>query len=385
MDLAERNATLVALGCATDEQIEALGDGVFQAKDAGTVQVRCVAGEVKKLEDGSFRFKISDEAPDRMGDIVRQGGADTRNFEQNPVVLLGHDQDGLPIGKGVMIERAGQETYLRVKFSHANPQGKIAEAMVEEGTMRAVSIGFMPKAGGVYHPKDDAERKELGLGKYGVEFRSWELLEVSLVTVPANPNALAASLGKAVERGVCSESEARAFESKALPTERDMLKRIGTKAKTADGNTTQPPFACGGILPGGVLAWTGDGKEAVFPLAVFGNTLAPSVTLGTGVADWTFYPSATAPGIVTYPSYPTIQTLDFSPEPAWVSRLEKSIADLPDRIAAAITRALPQGVQPAVPAGTKAEETKAGGRHYSLASFLHDLNTAASKPSGTKG
>ncbi len=356
MKLEERNATLVALGCASEEQMAELGENVLQAKGAGTVQIRCVAGEVKKLEDGTFRFKISDEAPDRMGDIVRQGGMDAGNFQRNPVFLLGHDQDSLPIGKGVAIERDGKETYLRVKFAEGYPQAEIAASLVEQGIMRATSIGFMPKTGGVYSPKNEDERKELGLGKYGVEFRSWELLEVSLVTVPANPNALAASLGAAVERGICTQADAETFKAKALPTERDMLKRIGAKA--------QPAYARGGIVPGNILAGGFDGgKEAHLPLV-------RSITAnGQTYTNGQTYAVGTAPGIDCYDF-----SFDVVLDPPWVARLEKSIAELPDRIAQAITKALPQGGTPRT-----AEEPKARRQHYDLGSLLHVLNEAADK------
>ena len=64
-------------------------------------------------------------------------------------------------------------------------------------TLNSVSVGFKPVE--YYTPKDDAERKSLGLGKHGVEFRKWAPYELSAVTVPANPNAL-------MKRGAEAES-----------------------------------------------------------------------------------------------------------------------------------------------------------------------------------
>ncbi|MHC4506617.1 MAG: hypothetical protein ACYTFI_25275, partial [Planctomycetota bacterium] len=43
--------------------------------------------------------KISTVAVDRDGDVMLPSGADLSDYKKNPVVMFGHDQGAIPIGK----------------------------------------------------------------------------------------------------------------------------------------------------------------------------------------------------------------------------------------------------------------------------------------------
>lgn len=142
------------------------------------------------------RFRASTDIIDRHRTIVNQRGIDFDNY--NGAFLWGHDsfkgmfggapkienQLGKVIAKEVTsIKRGegedGEATDVDVKFSKVNPFAVMAEGMVREGILGDTSIGFIPK-------KDHA----LTVGDEVIKvFDEIELLEISLVPVPANPEA----------------------------------------------------------------------------------------------------------------------------------------------------------------------------------------------------
>ena len=68
--------------------------------------------------------------------------------------------------------------------------------MIENGGMRAASIGFVPNFDAIEMIMEDDGKTWSG----GLTFNESELVEASLVNVPANPDALAKSLPTAEER-----------------------------------------------------------------------------------------------------------------------------------------------------------------------------------------
>lgn len=149
---------------------------------------------VADTEPRTMRFVVSTAAVDRDGDTVAVGGWQTANYEANPVVLWGHDQHSLPIGRCIRLENDGSRLLAVVEFVPADMPvvGEMAEAvyrMCRDGYLCATSVGFKPI---------DAELstdRELG-----VDFSSQELLEISIVSVPSNPEALLTPDSIAVEQ-----------------------------------------------------------------------------------------------------------------------------------------------------------------------------------------
>lgn len=145
-----------------------------------------------------FEYTITDETPDRYGDIMRYKGCDWGDYyPRNPVVVFSHKDRDLPVGKvlNIWIDDVTKSVKAWILYfgNDVDTSGfsDVVFKFVKSGALPACSIGFLPKENGIYYPKDDAERKDLGLGRYGRDFRSWNLLEVSPCSVPANPNALA--------------------------------------------------------------------------------------------------------------------------------------------------------------------------------------------------
>jgi len=136
-------------------------------------------------QDKPIKFVASTASPDRYGDVVDQKGWDLRAYNRNPVVLFNHNPAQMPIGKGkAYVEN--EQLMLEVEFDQKDDMAKTIEQKVRDGFINAVSVGFQPSktiarsslpADHPYH------------GKSGQYFQASELLEVSIVTIPANNEA----------------------------------------------------------------------------------------------------------------------------------------------------------------------------------------------------
>jgi HK97 family phage prohead protease len=136
-------------------------------------------------------FVASDESVDRYGDIIRARGWDLSHFKNNPVLLFGHDSSAVPIGKVPDVRVEGTRLVADVEF---RPEGDSAAAddvysALQGGFLSAVSVGFLPTAEpNAIWAADDPKHLSWPTG---YEFVGQELLELSVVPVPANPQALA--------------------------------------------------------------------------------------------------------------------------------------------------------------------------------------------------
>lgn len=131
------------------------------------------------------RFVASSNRIDRYGDIIEQEWA-LDDFMKNPVFLWSHNSWGEPIGWVREFEANAErtETIARVEFAPAGHDpfvDKLVRA-VNMRLIRAVSVGFMP-----VEMEDRLDER----GRWdGYRFLRSQLIELSLCTIPANPDAL---------------------------------------------------------------------------------------------------------------------------------------------------------------------------------------------------
>lgn len=115
---------------------------------------------------------------DRVGDIVEPRGCDMRAYLSNPIALANHDPTK-PIGtaRPAIVSNRLEAT---IVFAPAGLSAVADEwcGLAKAGVITGVSIGFNP-----------IEYEPLPSGA-GTRFTKWELLEISLVAVPANAEAL---------------------------------------------------------------------------------------------------------------------------------------------------------------------------------------------------
>ena len=139
----------------------------------------------KTTKDKPIKFVASTSTPDRYGDVVDQKGWDLRAYNRNPVVLFNHNPAQMPIGKGkAYVEN--EQLMLEVEFDQKDDMAKTIEQKVRDGFINAVSVGFQPSkaVNRSALPTDHPYH-----GKSGQYFQASELLEVSIVTIPANNEA----------------------------------------------------------------------------------------------------------------------------------------------------------------------------------------------------
>jgi HK97 family phage prohead protease len=153
-------------------------------------------GKVEKLASGpdgkrTATFVASDESVDRYGDIIRANGWDLNNFKTNNVLLWGHQASLPSIGKVPDIRVEGTRLIASVEF---RPEGdnELADDIyrgLQGGFLNAVSVGFLPtKKPNMLWAADDPNHEKWPTG---YEFVGQELLELSVVAVPANAQAIA--------------------------------------------------------------------------------------------------------------------------------------------------------------------------------------------------
>lgn len=141
-----------------------------------------IADEVKAVEGQarSVRFRITSGSADRDRDTIAPAGWQLDNYRKNPVVMFGHDYGSLPVAKATQIESRADGLSSVAEFAPADvyPFADTVYKMVAGGFLNAASVGFRPVAW-TYNE----DRK-------GVDFSEQELLEWSIVPVPANAEAL---------------------------------------------------------------------------------------------------------------------------------------------------------------------------------------------------
>jgi HK97 family phage prohead protease len=166
---------------------------------AGLVRSAPLAGlrksateDIERVDERTLRFTISTGIVDRDMDTVAVAGWQLDNFARNPVVLWAHRADAPPIGKAIDFGRDDNRLFSAVQFIPGEGFGDAGE-LAEEiyrlyagGFLAATSVGFRPIKWDVTEDKDRGGDDWFP----GLDFHEQELVELSLVSVPSNPDAL---------------------------------------------------------------------------------------------------------------------------------------------------------------------------------------------------
>lgn len=134
-------------------------------------------------------FTITTAARDRESDTLAADGWKVDNYLKNPVVLWAHDYRSLPIGRSKSLSRTegGLSSVAEFASRDLNPLGDTVLRMIRAKYLNATSVGF--------NPMKWAWNETAG----GVDFVEHELLEYSVVPVPANPEALVEARAKGID------------------------------------------------------------------------------------------------------------------------------------------------------------------------------------------
>ena len=144
--------------------------------------------EVKTGSDGKrvHYFRASDATIDRYNESIDPKGWVLDDFRKNNVIVDSHRYGSIEwiIGNGVDVNVTNDALIIGIQFTDQTALGRMAEGLVEEGTLKAGSVGFIPL--------DYKQGK--GKGEPTRTYTRQNLLEFSLTSIPANQNALKVSV-----------------------------------------------------------------------------------------------------------------------------------------------------------------------------------------------
>ena len=180
---------------------------LLQVEVRGVDESSETAGEASSAP--SLDFVASTATLDRYHEIIEPAGWRLDSYRRNPVFQNAHNYGDIlfTLGKALSTEvrlvRGRPALCQRIQFAtEVNPIARIAYGLYSGGFLNAVSVGFIPL-------KWEDGQREGGASDSGASPRrrylEQELLEVSAVAIPANPDALA--LG--VKSGAVAKSDLR--------------------------------------------------------------------------------------------------------------------------------------------------------------------------------
>lgn len=147
--------------------------------------VRATSAEM--LENRQVEFVISSEAIDSYGTIFRMSGWNLNRYMQNPIVCYQHeshssDPDNIIGISSLRIEDDKLIGTVTFEDAEINPKAEKIFRKVQNGTLKMASVGARITK---YHFGDKAK----GENEDVIYFDEAELLEWSIVTLGANPDA----------------------------------------------------------------------------------------------------------------------------------------------------------------------------------------------------
>ena len=173
----ERIKSLVPTG--NTEQIQtAMDNGLYKRKSAKVVEVD---DSVKMMV-----FTATSDTLDRDSErvIPRSFEKDMGYYDENPVVLYGHDHRLPAVGKCTDYAFSDKSLKMQVDFAvDENPMSALLWNLYSNDYMRMVSVGFIP----IEWSDDKSEKLS---GQEGLTYTRCELIELSLVNVGSNRYAL---------------------------------------------------------------------------------------------------------------------------------------------------------------------------------------------------
>jgi hypothetical protein len=137
-----------------------------------------------QTDTDTFKFAFSDPTIGRDRFIVLNSAIKHANYDKNNIVLFAHDDTQPPIGRGTNINTSGASCTVDITFVPRDilPFAGVIRDLVHGKWMRAVSLSWQPLE---WKPSSDPDVDAI--------FTSVDVLEISVVPIPALPSALLAA------------------------------------------------------------------------------------------------------------------------------------------------------------------------------------------------
>ncbi len=208
--------------------------------------------QVKHSDGLTYEAAITVEVEDRQGQTVVAAGGKFDAYMRNPVVLYAHDYSSLPVARTLELRPETGRIVARFDFPAEGtyPFADTVRRLWGAGFLNTVSIGFIPLKW-----TEDWKRIE-----------EWELLEYSIVPVPANQEALRLMLDglqptMTREGRVLSSKNRELIQAavtqmnEAIAALRDLLDATEPEKSTEPNDTAQgEPAPTGGEIPDALIS-----------------------------------------------------------------------------------------------------------------------------------
>ena len=160
------------------------------------IKVRSFTPEIRKKdeENRAITFVASDGSRDSAHTVLNPEGWDLSRFEKNPIIGYNHDIYGgwsgndadKVIGKGrAYIEDKKLMVDITFEPKEINELAEKIYQKILFGSINAVSVGFLPLGKGAWGKGSEGPGEENETYYYA----GLQLLEISVVNIPANGNA----------------------------------------------------------------------------------------------------------------------------------------------------------------------------------------------------
>lgn len=147
----------------------------------------------KEIESGEkvYTFVASTSDPDRHGEVVNQDGWQLKNFLDNPIIgyqhnvwgnMFGSDDPDDVIGKAIDARIEDNQLVLDIVFDPENEKAMKIASKIDRGYLKTGSVGYRVLE---WHKGAESNGEDPDI----VYLDSLELMEYSIVNMPANPNA----------------------------------------------------------------------------------------------------------------------------------------------------------------------------------------------------
>lgn len=163
-------------------------------------KIQNIVSQIKEAgEERNFKVIASTGAIDRDQEVIDPDGWDLKNFLKNPVILWAHNSRELPIGVATKVYVENKKLIVEGKFApaDANPLAEQVKKLYDEKIIKTVSVGFI----GLEFETKKQDNLDIFV------WTKAELLELSFVPVPANPEALSLIKEKGLDVKVLTEKK----------------------------------------------------------------------------------------------------------------------------------------------------------------------------------
>ena len=215
----------------------------------------------------TLRFIASDETPDRMGDVIQVSGWNLASYKKNPVVLWGHDSSGVPpIGRATNVRRGRKPNgepalYANIEFApeEAHPFAETVYQLAKRGFLNAVSVGFLPRK---TQEASEQEKQALGMPSYGQIYSEADLLEISVVSVPANPSALVSQARSLVTDNIVGKGQVERFLEHVEQQQASIGEQLQAQIRGCIDLDALDKAEAGTLKVGDMVGWDSSGGPA---------------------------------------------------------------------------------------------------------------------------